>query len=97
VLFDVRSIAELMRDGVRICEGREKTKGRKGVTEAEAWLWEEAPSRFQLSEKKGHYVVKMTQDDAHLWTESLKDSPLEFQIEQFDLTSGHTVLVLRHK
>lgn len=97
VLFDVRSIADLMRDGVRICEGREKTQSRKVVTEAEAWLWDEAPSRYQLSEKKGHYIVKMAHEDAQAWMESLKDSPLEFNVEQFDLTSGHTVLVLRHK
>ena len=97
VLFDVRSIADLMRDGVRICANREKTQGRQEVTEAEAWLWDEAPTRYQLSEKKGHYVVKMTREAAQAWTESLKDSPLEFAFEQFDLTSAHTVLVLRHK
>lgn len=97
VLFDVQSIADLMRDGVRITEGRHKVSGRQSVTEAEAWLWEEAPTRYQLSEKKGHYVVKMTREAAQSWTESLKDSPLEFNFEQFDLTSGHTVLVLRHK
>lgn len=97
VLFDVHSISDLVRDGVRICEVREKTTARKTITEADVWMWDDTPARYQLSEKKGHYVVKMNQHDADSWIESLKDSPLEFSIERFDLTSGSTILILRHK
>lgn len=97
VLFDVRSISDLMKEGVRICQDREKTQGRQTVIHAEAWLWDEAPARYQLSEKKGHYVVKMTREDAQRWADSLSGSFLDFAIEQFDLTTGHTVLVLRLK
>lgn len=93
VLFDVESITDLMRDGVKLCE----RNSRKTLTEAQVWLWNEAPPRFQLSEKKGHFVVKMNQEDANAWIASLEDSPLEFSIERFDLTNSNAVLILRHK
>jgi hypothetical protein len=97
VLFDVQNISDLIREGVRICESRDRSYGRTNITQAEAWLWEEAPARYQLSEKKGHYIVKLPREDARRWTQSLDGSFLDFAIEQFDLTSGHTVLVLRLK
>lgn len=93
VLFDVRSITDLMRDGVRLCQD----KPRKSITTADVWLWDEAPLRYQLSEKKGHYVVKMSKGEATDWMSSLENSPLEFSCEQFDLTSDDTILVLRHR
>jgi hypothetical protein len=95
VLFDVQSISDLMREGVRICEGR--GQARQTIINAEAWLWEEAPPRYQLSEKRGHYIVKMTQADAQRWTNSLSGSFLDFAVESFELTSGHTILILRLK
>jgi hypothetical protein len=93
ILFDVQNITDLMRDGVRLCNNNE----RKSLTDAEAWLWDESPSRYQLSEKKGHYVIKISKVDAAAWIESLRNSPLEFNIEQYDLTTDNTILILRHK
>lgn len=93
VIFDVDSITHLMREGTKNAESDE----RKSVTEAEVWLWEDTPARYQLSDKKGHYVVKMTKSDANEWMLSLQDSPLEFTIERFDLTNDKTILILRHK
>ncbi len=98
VLFDVRSVSSLMKDGVRISEEREKTVSRKAMTLAQAWLWEEAPARYHyLSEKKGHFIVKIAKDDADSWIASLENSPMEFSIESFDLTSGDVVLIVRHR
>jgi hypothetical protein len=94
VLFDVQSISDLMREGVRLHQNREN---KPTTMQAEAWLWEEAPARYQLSEKRGHYIVKMTCEDARRWTDSLKGSFLDFAIESFELTSGHTVLILKLK
>lgn len=93
IIFDVESITNLMRDGVK--GGGDAT--RKSATEAEMWLWSDCPARFQLSEKKGHYVVKMTKADADAWIASLQNSPLEFTIEKFDLTNANTILILRLK
>lgn len=93
IIFDVRSITTLMREGVN---SEEKTD-RKLATEAEMWLWEDCPARYQLSEKKGHYVVKMTKAHAEQWMQSLEGSPLEFTIEKFDLTNENTILILRHR
>jgi hypothetical protein len=93
ILFDVRDVSDLMRDGVVLCE----SNARKPFTAADVWVWEDAPIRYQLSEKKGHYVVKMDKADADIWIASLQDSPLQFLIERFDLTSSNVILVLRHK
>lgn len=93
ILFDVHTISDLMRDGV----ASGANNNRKAFIEADVWLWTDTPARYQLSEKKGHYVVKMPKVDADSWLFSLEQSSLDFSIERFDLTTSDTILILRVK
>lgn len=97
ILFDVKDISNLMRDGVHIFEAEEGPAHRKQLTSAEVWLWADTPSQYRLTKKKGQYVVKMNTHDAQSWIDSLINSPLEFIIERFDFSQDTTILVLRHK
>lgn len=96
VLFDVADVAELMRTGAGTYESEDKECSRKSVVIADVWSWNDAPAQYKLSEKKGHFVVKMSKIDATSWLSSLQDSPLDFSVERFDLNTEYAVLILRH-
>lgn len=100
ILFDVKSISDLMRDGVKINAERERSGFfRKALTSAEIWLYDHAPAKYHLSEKKGsnRFVVKMDGKAAEEWLDSLENSPMEFDIEQFPLNTGNIILILKTK
>lgn len=100
ILFDIKSIFELMRDGVKISAERERSGAfRKALTSAEIWLWDHAPPKYHLSEKKGtnRFIVKMEGHAAQEWLESLENSPIEFDIEKFPLNTGNVILILKTK
>lgn len=98
IIFDVHSVTSLLCNGIKISSNEGHTGiSRKALTEAEVWLWEEAPERYHLSEKKGQYIIKMDSKDAKIWLHSLIDSPLQFIVEEFELTTGSTILILKHQ
>lgn len=98
IIFDVQSVTSLLCSGVKIRTSNEQMGiSRKAMVEAEIWLWDEAPERYHLSEKKGQYIIKMHTNDAKIWLNSLIDSPLQFDVEEFELTTGLTILILKHK
>lgn len=98
ILFDVHSVTSLLCDGVKISRNEGHLGvSREAVQKAEVWLWEEAPERYRLSERKLQYIIKMDREAAENWLVSLEDSPLQFEVETFHLTSGYTILILKHR
>ena len=97
ILFDLDAVASLVRDGVSLFTNRDKNSTRSEIVDAQAWVWDEAPERYKLSEKKGHAVIKMHSEAAAKWLNALQTSPMEFTIEEIPLTSKNVVLILRHK
>lgn len=94
VIFNVKGCTSLVRNETTSLPNKVLNEDQKA---AQMWLWDEAPVKYQLSEKPGHFIMKVSKKAMNDWLVELENSPMDFQIEQFELTSGNFILIVKNK